>query len=116
LKYRESRPYLHESSLDIMFGIAAANRVAEKKRIETNPPPPPNILPIRSPFEKQLGKIEQAMRAPVMRKAAGAESIDLLQYANENLEFSVRKPEPPKFDLIKAINDAATDGSNGGSQ
>jgi len=117
LEYRKVRPHIRETTVELMFREADAVRAAEKKRTETNPPTPPTYRPVRSPFENQLGKIEQAMRAPVLRKAAGAESIDLLQFANENLDFQVRKPEPMKFDLIKAINDdAATDGSNGGSQ
>jgi len=104
LKYRESRPYLHESSLDIMFGIAAANRVAEKKRIETNPPPPPTISPIRSPFEEQLPAIQRAIEVRPLKQAAGAEGLDLLALANAEIELPTRRPTRSGF-LLTALND-----------
>jgi hypothetical protein len=116
LKYREVRPHIYETSQEIMFRLAASKAASEKSRLKTDPPTPPNVKPIRSPFESQLPEIEKAMKAPLLKKAAGAEGFDLFRFANENIELSTPTPARSSFNLLKMFNEQApTDGSDGGS-
>lgn len=97
----------------------AARMVAERARAarenEIDPPPGPTIRPVRSHFEQQLPAIQRAIKAPVMRVAAGAEGLDLLALANAELDLPTRPVRRNSFSLLTALNDVSTDGPYGGS-
>jgi putative transposase len=114
LAYRGARLTLQETPLEIMYRMAAEKRKEESRR-EDDPTPGPGIRPIRSPFEDQLPAIQKALKAPVMKVAAGAEGLDLLALANAELDLPTRPARRDSFSLVTALNDTSTDGPGGGS-
>src|ERR1019366_6741686 len=92
LSYRDTRLRRQETPLEIMFRLAHDQRAAEQQRTELDPPPSPTLRPVRSPFEEQLPAISKALKAPAMRKAAGAEGLDLLALANAELDMPAPRP------------------------
>lgn len=110
--HKQTRHHLHERPIDIMRELAAQQRKAEQQ--QNDPPPPPHVKLVRSRFEDQMPQVQKALKMPALRPAAGAENVDLIAWANANLDIEgPRGSGLPKIDLFK--DDAATDGSDGGS-
>jgi len=112
LEYRHVRPHLHESPLDLMYEMAA-QRAQETRQTNPDPPPAPHLRPIRSPFETQLPQIQEAIKAPALRPAVGMENVDLLAFANRELELPRRSAEPA-FNFLTALNDDSPADAGGG--
>jgi hypothetical protein len=83
-------------------------RAERAKAADALPPdvPPPNIQPIRSPFEDQLPAVQRAEAAEALplRKAAGAEGLDFLAAAFE--AYGVEgAPQPKPLSLLDIIGE-----------
>jgi putative transposase len=73
----KARPRMHETTSEIMFRMAADRQAAEAQNGTPDPLPPMTIRPIRPAQEEQLKAIHEAFEAPLLRMAAGAESMSL---------------------------------------
>jgi putative transposase len=74
--YTEQRPRMADDVPDIMLR-QAAERAAAAKAANPEPPPGPNIRPVRHTLEEQLDAVQRASEAAQGRRAVGAESVPL---------------------------------------
>ncbi|MEI8195191.1 MAG: transposase domain-containing protein [Phycisphaerae bacterium] len=111
LAYQESHLRIHDALPDRMSRLAAQRQA---QSATPSPVPPPNIRPVRSPIEAQLPAVQRALKAPLMRQAAGAEGLDMLALANAELDLPTRPTHRSSFSLLTALNDP-TDGFDGGA-
>ena len=114
--YRQTRFEINESLHEIMMRIPGERLAAARRQDNPDPHPPASISPIRSPMEGQAERIQKALKAPVNKVAAGAESLDIYAFANENFDLPTRPALAggSSRDFFKALNDAPADAGNGG--
>ena len=75
-EYTEQRPRLADDLPETMLR-QAAERAAAARAADPEPPPGPNVRPIRHALEGQLDAVQRAADAAQGRQAVGAESVPL---------------------------------------
>lgn len=108
LAFREFRPALHETPMELMFRAAARNRQAQSPQSE---PETIRVAPPENP--ESIAQIQRALKHEPLKKAVGAECVDLLAFANANFDAQTRS-QGDAFSLLKALSEGMKGGSNHG--
>ncbi|HUO07071.1 MAG TPA: Mu transposase C-terminal domain-containing protein [Phycisphaerae bacterium] len=115
LAYNEARLRMSDDLTDRVLR-AASRRAHEQAQNAAPDPVPPSIRPIRTPIDEHLERAQRALQVPAMRLAAGAEGLDLLQLANDELNLCQRTAQAPSLSLLTALNDEPAGDAFGGEQ
>jgi hypothetical protein len=115
LAYKEARFRMTDDLPDRM-SRAASRRAREQAHVTPTDPAPPSIRPIRTAIDGDLERAQRALQMPALRPAAGAEGLDLLQLANDELELCQRTAQKPSLSLLTALNDEPAADPFGGQQ
>lgn len=103
LAYKKTRHNRHESPSETMFRLADEQNRRVEAECNPDPLPPMTIRPIRTPIEAQMPEIQRAIQQPFYRKAAGAESFDIIEIGNQLLPPQRPQPVDRKYSIFEAL-------------